>query len=62
MKRWFAAGLALAFVLGLVALFAPAEAKGPTPCPLIACGPCQELVKVKGEKCPVCQDIPGCIP
>lgn len=60
MKRLLSASLAFAFALGLVALFVPAEAKGPTPCPLIGCGPCQELTRVKGEKCPVCMPIPGC--
>lgn len=58
--------LAMAIVLCGLAVLAfigsSTEAGGPKPCPLIGCGPCAQLTKVPGQKCPVCVAIPGCTP
>ena len=63
MKRLLALALTSVFVIGAFALLAPSSiAGGPKPCPLIGCGPCAQLKKIPGEKCPVCVAIPGCTP
>jgi len=62
MRRLLTVLLVAVVVAGVIALIAPGPQAGPKPCPLIDCGPCAQLTKVRGEKCPVCVAIPGCTP
>ena len=61
-KRLLVLALVAAGLLTLALVGSGTEAGGPKPCPQIGCGPCSQLTKVPGQKCPVCVAIPGCTP
>ncbi|HEX4825930.1 MAG TPA: hypothetical protein VFV19_16640 [Candidatus Polarisedimenticolaceae bacterium] len=63
MKKRFGTFLMFVIALGTLALVLPTpEAGACKNCRAIACPPCYQLGGGSCNKCPTCQQIPGCTP